>query len=240
MAEITEQEKLAVEELILARDERDPALWDAVRSIESMITEARATKGPLEDLVHSVKMRVKSEKSLRDKLYRKIDDSHKHGTAFDITIENFFEKITDLAGYRLIHLHPKQMDEINKAILHMLDDRRYELIEGPEARVWDLESKAYFESINIKTKHTEEKLYSSVHYIIRTSRRASVTCELQIRTLADELWGEVDHRLNYPHKLTSIACTEQIKSLAHITTSCNRLVSSIFASHLEWCEWEKD
>src|SRR5258708_13039648 len=123
MAEITEQEKLGDEELILGQDERDPALWDAVRSIESMITEARATKGPLEDLVHSVKMRVKSEKSLRDKLYRKIDDSHKHGTAFDITIENFFKKITDLAAYPLIPLHPNQMIKINKPFLHSLANK---------------------------------------------------------------------------------------------------------------------
>lgn len=233
------QEKKRVEELLRVYRERNAALRDAVDSVNLMVTEARSEGGLLDDLVHSVKMRVKDAKSLRAKLQRKMKEAHELDVEFDITTDNLFDKITDIAGYRIMHLHPKQMDVINRAILHMLADRSYTLVEGPEARVWDLESEAYFNSIGIKTKHTTEKLYSSVHYVIRTNRRAPVTCEIQVRTLADELWGAVDHKLNYKHKLTSIACKEQIKSLAHVTTSCNRLVTSIFASHAEWSKWEK-
>lgn len=158
---------------------------------------------------------------------------------FNITRENLFSEINDLAGYRIMHLHPRQMEQINSAILQMIEDRNYELVEGPGARVWDLESKAYFESVGIDTIHTEKKLYSSVHYIVKTKRKIPFTCEIQVRTVADELWGEVDHTINYPHRLESIACTEEIKSLAHMTTSCNRLVDSIFASFKEWKTFEK-
>jgi putative GTP pyrophosphokinase len=234
-----EQAKQIVEELLKVFEARNAALQDAIGSVDLMVTEARSPGGVLENLVHSVKMRVKHVDSLRGKIWKKIEKARKDGAEFDITAENLFDKITDIAGYRIMHLHPKEMDVINKAIIHMLDDRSYKLVEEPEARVWDLESEAYFKGIGIKTKHTQEKLYSSVHYVVRTNRKAPVTCEIQVRTLADELWGAVDHKLNYKRKLTSVACVEQIKSLAHLTTSCNRLVTSIFASHEEWRELKK-
>lgn len=60
--------------------------------------------------------------------------------------------------------------------------------------------------------------------------RTKRTAEIQVRTLAEELWGEVDHTINYPHPSTVIACKEQIKVLARLTSSCTRLVDSIFLS----------
>jgi putative GTP pyrophosphokinase len=49
-----------------------------------------------------------------------------------------------------------------------------------------------------------------------------------VRTLAEELWGEVDHTVNYPEPSEVLACREQIKLLARLTSTCTRLVDSIF------------
>lgn len=57
-----------------------------------------------------------------------------------------------------------------------------------------------------------------------------MTCELQVRTLTEETWGEVDHRINYPHKTDSVACLQQIRALARSTSAAGRLVDSIFAT----------
>jgi putative GTP pyrophosphokinase len=57
-----------------------------------------------------------------------------------------------------------------------------------------------------------------------------MTCEIQVRTLAEEIWGEVDHRLNYPHKADSVACQQQIRALARSTSAAGRLVDAIFAT----------
>lgn len=46
----------------------------------------------------------------------------------------------------------------------------------------------------------------------------------------EEVWGEVDHSINYPHKSDSVACREQIRALARATSSATRLVDSIFAT----------
>ncbi len=189
---------------------------------------ANITRAPsLSQYIHSVKGRVKDPTRLKDKLKRKLRTAKSQGNGFDISKENLFSKINDLAGFRILHLYTRQMGGINKALLELFEELQYPLVEGPIARTWDDEYREYFRKINIETT-TSESLYTSVHYILETSQRTKYTFELQVRTLAEELWGEVDHSINYPHQSNSLACREQIKVLARVTSSCSRLVDSIF------------
>jgi putative GTP pyrophosphokinase len=184
--------------------------------------------------VHSIKWRTKDPEHLRDKLSRKLGEAKESHRSFNITKDNLFMEINDLAGFRILHLHTRQMDRINKALLKRFDEALFRLKEGPIAKTWDDESRKYFEGIDIKTeKSNESSLYTSVHYVIRTNIKTKSTCEIQVRTLADEVWGEVDHAINYPYRVDSIACHEQIQVLARVTTSCSRLVDSIFRSFEE-------
>jgi len=181
--------------------------------------------------VHSIRWRTKDPEHLRDKLSRKLGEARAEHRSFKITKDNLFLKINDLAGFRILHLHTRQMDHINKALLKRFDEALYRLKEGPIAKTWDDESRKYFNEINIRTeKNKESGLYTSVHYVIRPNLKTKSTCEIQVRTLADEVWGEVDHAINYPYRVNSVACHEQIQVLARVTTSCSRLVDSIFKS----------
>jgi putative GTP pyrophosphokinase len=180
--------------------------------------------------VHSLKWRLKDPEHLRCKLKRKILEAMKSEKAFDITLENLFEKINDLAGARILHLHTTQFQQLNRALIEVLEEARYKLIEGPIAYVWDDESRKYFQGIGVETKDNP-RMYTSVHYVIEANTKSKLTCEIQVRTLAEELWGEVDHRINYPDPTDILACSEQIKVLARITSGCTRLVDSIFKSH---------
>jgi len=181
--------------------------------------------------VHSIKWRTKDPEHLRDKLTRKLGEARAQHRPFKITEDNLFSKINDLAGFRILHLHTRQTDDINKALLNRFGEALYRLIEGPVAKTWDDESRKYFEGIGIETeKNKLESLYTSVHYVIRPNLKTKSTCEIQVRTLADEVWGEVDHAINYPYQINSVACHEQIQVLARVTTSCSRLVDSIFRS----------
>ena len=56
-------------------------------------------------------------------------------------------------------------------------------------------------------------MYTTVHYVIRANQKTKVTCEVQVRTLMDEVWGEVSHRVNYPNESPSSSCQEQLKVL---------------------------
>ncbi len=189
-----------------------------------------ASDKELAKYIHSSKWRVKDPTSLRNKLNRKLEQCDKERRQFDYTKENLFWRINDLAGFRILHLHTRQMANIDRALRYRLDQELYTLLEEPAARTWDDETRDYFGQIGIQTKDSKT-LYTSVHYVIEPKGRARYTCEIQVRTLAEELWGEVNHAINYPRESKSISCREQIAVLARVTSSCSRLVDSIFRSH---------
>jgi ppGpp synthetase/RelA/SpoT-type nucleotidyltranferase len=142
-------------------------------------------------------------------------------------MSHLFERVNDLVGLRLLHLHTTQSSEIDKVIRNALAEFRFEVIEGPQAKTWDDEYREYFASLGVVTQGSA-RMYTSVHYVIEGNMRTTRTAEIQVRTLAEELWGEVDHTLNYPQPSQNLACREQIKVLARVTSSCTRLVDAIF------------
>jgi hypothetical protein len=89
-----------------------------------------------------------------------------------------------------------------------------------------------FRSFGI-TPRSRASMYTTVHYVVRANQKTKVTCEVQVRTLMEEVWGEVSHRVNYPTESPSLSCQNQLKVLARLTTGGTRLVDSIFSSHSE-------
>jgi putative GTP pyrophosphokinase len=177
--------------------------------------------------IHSIRSRLKDLEHLRDKLGRKILKCRAAGTPFEITPDNLLLKINDLAGVRILHLYTRQIRDIDAALREIFREAQYELIEGPFARTWDDESREFFKQCGIEAQESPS-MYTSVHYVIGSASRTKATAEIQVRTLSEEVWGEVDHTLNYPHKTDSVACSEQLKVLARVTSSATRLVDSIF------------
>lgn len=182
----------------------------------------------LSSLIHSSKSRVKNPSHLKGKLIRKAKEAINEGKEFEITKSNLFHEITDLAGVRLLHLHTRQMGQIDTLIKEIAKSRNFDLVKGPVANTWDDEYRSFFEKLGIKTRQRENVMYTSVHYIFASNSVAQERVELQVRTLMEEVWGEVDHQLNYPKKTKSLACAEQLKVLARVTSSATRLVDSIY------------
>ena len=146
-----------------------------------------------------------------------------------ITEANVFQKVNDLVGLRILHLHTAQIEAIDTQLRKCLSAEKYELTYGPVAKTWDIEYRSYFKSIGMRTEDSPSQ-YTSVHYVFSAKNDLKQTFEIQVRTLAEELWGEVNHRMNYPEPHSSLACTEQIAVLARVTSSCTRLVDSIVRS----------
>jgi putative GTP pyrophosphokinase len=138
--------------------------------------------------------------------------------------------VNDLAGIRLLHLHTRQIRDIDTALREIFEEQLYELIEGPFARTWDDEMRGFFVECGIETQESPT-MYTSVHYVVSSASRTKMTCEIQVRTLMEEVWGEVDHQLNYPLPTDVLAVKEQLKVLARVTSSASRLVDSIFVTH---------
>jgi len=188
----------------------------------------------LKPLIHSVRWRVKDASHLKHKLIRKTLAPPKPGKPPEepITAENLLDRVEDLAGVRILHLHTSQFKSINKVLLDALQDQNW-LVTGPEANTWDDEYRDFFKKMGVKTI-SRESLYTSVHYILKTNAASHFKCELQVRTLAEEVWGEVSHTIDYPDPTESVACKEQLKVLARLSSSCIRLVDSIFESEKEF------
>jgi len=231
--EHTADEARLVEELVERYKNSISLIRGFLMSFHSHFSERIGEDGPLSEVVHSVKYRMKDPEHLRSKLFRKIGIAKKMEKPFDINVDNLFLKINDLGGYRILHLHTNQAARIHPVLLDVIETAQFDLFERPFANIWDEEAKTFFESIGIRTE-INPRLYSSVHYVIKARSRHAVTCEIQSRTLADEIWGEVDHRINYPQAHPSRGCREQIKVLARVASSCSRLVDSIMVADDEW------
>lgn len=221
---LTVAEKKVVKPIV-DRFKRDIGLVKTMLSYLALSVQESQALAPH---IHSIRYRVKNPTHLQDKLARKLLKA-RLGEEFCITPENVLEKINDLAGLRILHLHSRQIKAINAALNELFVEYRYTVIEAATARTWDDEYRRFYETLGIATK-SSEKMYTSVHYIIESNSATKLTCEVQVRTLAEELWGEVDHSMNYPIASKIEACREQIRVLARLTSGCSRLVDSIYSS----------
>lgn len=170
---------------------------------------------PGHEIVHSYKSRLKDKDHLRDK---------------DINESNFFIELTDLAGVRILHLFQQDFDAIDKVIRQKVDEGDWIFGEKPKAFTWDPEAAAYFGNFDLDVSEKPTS-YTSVHYLIKPPQKSPLCCEIQVRTLFEEIWGEVDHRINYPSPTRSIACKEQIKVLSKICGAGSRLLDALQRVH---------
>ena len=178
-------------------------------------------------VIHSVKMRLKDRDHLREKLTRKWDNDA------PIDANNLFDRVTDLAGVRVLHIHQEQFSLIHKEILDKVNNLKdWHLPESPKAYTWDPESLEFFKNLEIEV-NVKESFYTSVHYLVRPRVDSPICCEIQVRTLFEEIWGEVDHALNYPNVSNNLACREQLRVLAKLVGAGSRLVDSIFRTSIE-------
>lgn len=183
-------------------------------------------------IIHSVRHRLKEKSHLADKVTRKLisnPESQQMEFEEEWDPETTFLSFTDLAGVRVLLLHQKQFESVHTEIIRKVNSGDWFFHEAPKAYTWDPDSADYFISLGIETK-VKESHYTSVHYVIRPRKDSELACEIQVRTLFEEIWGEVDHTLNYPHPTDNIACKEQLRVLAKVVGAGSRLVDSIFNS----------
>ncbi len=175
-------------------------------------------------IVHSVKSRIKDLEHLREKIQRK------SSTEDPITQENIFDRITDIAGVRVLHLCQSQFTHIHSAINQKVKSQDWILNEQPKAFTWDPESQGFFADHGLSVE-LKESLYTSIHYVIKPRKDSPVSCEIQVRTLFEEIWGEIAHLVNYPEPADSVFLREQIGVLARLVGAGSRLADSIWRTY---------
>jgi putative GTP pyrophosphokinase len=176
-------------------------------------------------IIHSIKTRLKDPSHLAEKIARK------ELSGKEITEATLFTDITDLSGVRILHLHQAQAVQIHEFIIRRVTDKEWYLVEKPVAYSWDPDATEFFQKLGLKVK-IKPSHYTSIHYVVRPKKSAQATCEIQVRTLFEEIWGEIDHTVNYPKPATNIATTEQLRVLSKLVSAGSRLADSVFKLHV--------
>lgn len=141
--------------------------------------------------VHSLSFRVKDVEHLLEKIIRKNGNYIAQGKS--ITKDNYKEYITDLMGLRVLLLFKEDWSSVHDFLMGKYKER---FIEEPFAYVRKGDNKSIYDG---KIKIKEDRPYRSVHYVIRHDDGTGM--EIQVRTLFEEAWSEVDHKIRYPYNI---------------------------------------
>lgn len=134
--------------------------------------------------IEHIKTRIKSADSIINKLYK---------DNLDFTIENVEKYINDIVGVRIICSFESDVFELieiirNSNIIHVINEKDF--ISKPK----DSGYRSYHLIVEIPVEFINEKVM--------------VKAEIQIRTMAMDLWASLDHKLRYK----SNYCTDEIKT----------------------------
>ncbi len=196
-----------------------------LKSVESDFLSDPYLNSGTPTVIHSTRSRLKDEEHLALKIHRKRADGR------EINEENLLSTITDLAGLRVLHLHQNQFGKIHSFINGKVKAKSWKLLEKPIAYTWDPDSVNYFKKFGLRTS-VKASYYTSVHYLVAPANaEVGTSCEIQVRTLFEEAWGEIDHSINYPKPTKVLANIEQLRVLSRLVSTGSRLADSIFNVH---------
>ena len=172
--------------------------------------------------VHSVKTRIKDMKHLIEKVIRKTPQRReKYGEDFKFTKDNYKDEITDLLGIRVIHIFKEDWEEIHNFITSMWDVMEIvaNVREGDNTKKFDEQG------IAVRSRPSG---YRSVHYLIESyPTNKKLITEVQVRTIFEEGYGEIDHQLRYSHENIPELLGQNLMLLNRIAGSSDEMASLI-------------
>ncbi|MFC1556018.1 GTP pyrophosphokinase family protein [candidate division KSB1 bacterium] len=172
---------------------------------------AQSTSSAMPSPVKAVFTRIKRPERVVDKIIRKPE-------VFPAGLKpESFERMNDTIGIRILVYFLSQLPIIDKEmrdsnILELSNDYPPEAYLGED--IW-----RRFGLTKIERKHKESG-YSSIHYIARLKRASHSSekrplFEIQVQTLAQELWSEMEHILAYkPEKRTNFSAKRRFQILS--------------------------
>lgn len=174
--------------------------------------------------LHSIRGRVKSPEHLVEKIIRKRGKEHSYKYK-DIDVSNYKSIVRDLIGIRILVLAKEEWEGIFDEIVSLFpqnDSSDIRMVESPKActRYGDRD---IFKG-KIVSEHSN-KGYRSQHYVICFK---GVYCEIQVRTLSEEVFGEFDHKVKYPYRDNNKFLIRYSNTLSQLLDSVDELISTCF------------
>lgn len=149
--------------------------------------------------IHTVRYRIKDVNHLLEKVVRKTLEGEK-----DIDEKNYAEKITDIIGIRVLYVFKSDWKRLHDEIHKHYSDK---YAQKPEIKIKDGDPEEPFK--NIKNVEIEKSMYRSIHYTLRHiaydentgNEICKVKVEIQTRSIFEEGWSEINHKLIYKKSL---------------------------------------
>mgnify|MGYP001379601229 CR=1 FL=1 len=155
--------------------------------------------------VYAVKHRLKSPDRLIEKLCALTLDANQSEAISDVTFQNH---VDDLLGIRVICLRVSDLGKVRNYLDSLKNEGSLEMLKGPtEKQTFAIRLKDPDPDTNVDIQYSG---YSSIHYVVKLGPKikspsdvGGLRAELQLRTIFEEAWGEIDHKYRYEIKRTA-------------------------------------
>lgn len=149
--------------------------------------------------IETIKSRLKSQDSILKKMGRK---------GIPVTLENMEREIDDIAGVRVICSFVEDVYMLADCLLQQDD-------------ITLLEKKDYI-------RYPKDSGYRSLHLIVQVpiflqNEKRQMKVEVQIRTLAMDLWASQEHKLRYKKSIPE----DEEESISNELAECAQILSSV-------------
>lgn len=155
------------------------------------------------NLIDHVKYRIKSPKSIINKMKKK---------NYELNYTELIEKINDVAGIRIICPFKENVYIVRQLIM-----------ENPDIHILDEED---------YIQNPKKSGYSSLHLIIEIPvetelGKVYVKAEIQIRTMAMDFWASLEHELKYKNSNITKAASKKLLKAAKVMKKLDTEMSVI-------------
>lgn len=187
--EIQQNEKLTVKSDIFKEIMNIYSL--SIEEINEIIKEMEVKYKDL-NLIDHVKCRIKSPKSIVNKMKKK---------KYNLTYKEMIEKVNDIAGIRIICPFQENVYIVRNI-----------LVNNPKIKV--LNEKDYIQK-------PKKSGYSSLHLIVEIPVKTDLgeiyaKAEIQIRTMAMDFWASLEHELKYKNNNVTKAASKKLLKAAKV------------------------
>lgn len=163
-------------------------------------------------LIHTTEQRAKSVDSF-DKKCRKLNGDG------ELRYERPLEQITDLAGVRVIVFLRDSVDIVCDEIANL-----FNVVESE-----DVGERVYLKGkFGYQSKHLLVSLNNDRKNLIENSTISELVCEIQVRTLLQHAWAEMEHDIQYKSKIdVPLDLNKRFSALAGLLEIADREFASI-------------
>ncbi len=164
--------------------------------------------------VHSVRYRLKDVEHLIEKIIRKAVEYE--DTNVEYSVENYPIEITDIIGIRALYVFKSDYLSLHNEIIKLF---KRGFCEKPQVKLREGDDKKMYSGLR-NVEFQIDSMYRSIHYTVRdTKDGVIIPVEIQTRSIFEEGWSEINHKLLYKKNNLSVNEELLVKQASSILSS---------------------